>query len=135
VIDEVAFAGLAGQAGMVRRGDVSAGELVELAISRISCLDPEPKAFGAVYADRALEEAANADARVAAGEWAPLLWIPVAVKDEIDIGGEITSYGTGAMVNRPRPTRTSCAGCGPPERSFWARPRCPSWGCGRSPNP
>lgn len=47
---------------------------------------------------RLLREAAEADARVAAQEWAPLLGIPVAVKDEIDIGGEITSQGTGAMV-------------------------------------
>ena len=30
----------------------------------------------------------------------PLLGVPVAVKDEIDIAGEVTSYGTGAMVSK-----------------------------------
>ncbi|MGZ6692694.1 MAG: amidase family protein [Solirubrobacteraceae bacterium] len=74
--------------------------MVELAFSRIDRLYPELNAFGAVYRERALREAAEADARVAAGEAAPLLGVPVAVKDEVDIGGEITSYGTGAMVTR-----------------------------------
>jgi amidase len=99
--DEVAFAGVAGQVELVRRGDVSVRELVELALGRIERLDPEMNAFGAVYPERALRDAAQADARVAAREWAPLLGVPVAVKDEIDIGGELTSYGTGAMVTPP----------------------------------
>lgn len=96
--DDVAFAGVARQVSLVRRGEVSARELVELAVRRIERLDPELNAFGAVYPERAMREAAEADARVAARDWAPLLGVPVAVKDEIDIGGEITSYGTGAMV-------------------------------------
>lgn len=91
--DEVAFAGVAGQGESVRRREVSARELVELAFSRIDRLDPELNGFGAVYPKRALREAAEADARVAADESAPLSGVPVAVKDEIDIGGEITSYG------------------------------------------
>jgi amidase len=96
--DEVAFAGVAGQAELVRRGEVSARELVELALARIERLDPEINAFAAVYPERALREAAEADARVAAGECAPLSGLPVAVKDEIDIGGELTSRGTAAIV-------------------------------------
>jgi amidase len=98
--DDVAFAGLVRQVELVRRGDVSARELVELALSRIERIDPQLNAFGAVYAERALLEAQQADARVRAGEDRPLLGIPIAVKDEIDIGGEVTSHGTGAMVTR-----------------------------------
>lgn len=96
--DDVAFMGVAGQAGLVRRGDASARELVELALARIGRLDPELNAFAAVYDERARLEAAQADARVRAGEERPLLGVPVAVKDEIDIRGEITSHGTGAFV-------------------------------------
>jgi amidase len=98
--DDVAFAGVDGQADLVRRGEVSARELVELALGRIERLDRELNAFGAVYAERALLEAAQADARARAGEDRPLLGVPVAVKDEIDIAGEVTSYGTGAMVSK-----------------------------------
>ena len=96
--EDVAFAGVTGQVELVRRGEVSVRELVELALTRIERLDRELNAFGAVYRERALREAVEADARVAARDWAPLLGVPVAVKDEIDIGGEITSHGTGAMV-------------------------------------
>ena len=66
--DDVAFAGVAGQADLVRRGEVSARELVELALGRIERLDRELNAFGAVYAERALLEATQADARARAGE-------------------------------------------------------------------
>jgi len=45
--DEVAFAGVAGQAELVRRGEVSARELVELVLGRIERLEPELNAFGA----------------------------------------------------------------------------------------
>ena len=101
VLDEsVAFAGVGGQADLVRRGEVSARELVELVLGRIERLDRELNAFGAVYAERALLEASQADARRRAGEDRPLLGVPVAVKDEIDIGGEVTGYGTGAMISK-----------------------------------
>jgi amidase len=98
--DEVAFAGVAGQAELIRRGEVSARDVVELVLGRIERLDRELNAFGAVYAERALMQAAQADARARAGENRPLLGVSVAVKDEIDIAGEITSYGTGAMVTK-----------------------------------
>jgi amidase len=38
---ELAFAGVARQAEMVRRGDVSSTELVELYLARIERLEPE----------------------------------------------------------------------------------------------
>jgi amidase len=97
---DVAFAGVASQADLVRRGEVSSRELVELALRRIAALEPELNAFGAVYADRALAEADAADRRHGAGEDAPLLGVPFAVKDEIDIAGEVTSRGTGAVATR-----------------------------------
>src|SRR3954452_5770521 len=94
---DVAFEGMAAQAELVRRGGVSARELVGLALGRIERLDGELNAFGAVFSERALVDAERADERRARGERAPLLGVPVAVKDEIDIAGEITSRGTGAI--------------------------------------
>ena len=97
---DTAFAGVAGQADLVRRGDASARELAELALARIERLDPELNAFGAVYPERALAEADAADRRRAAGEDAPLLGVPVGIKDEMDLAGEVTSRGSGANTAR-----------------------------------
>ena len=141
---EVAFAGVAGQVELVRRGDVSSRELVELALGRIERLDRELNAFGAVYAERALLEAAQADARVRAGESRPLLGIPVAVKDEIDIGGEITSRGTGAIATRATADaevvrRVRAAGgivvgkTKMPELGLWPFTESVTWGVTRNP--
>ena len=51
---DLAFAGLARQAQLVREGEVSARELVELSLERIERFDPQLNAFGAVYAEQAL---------------------------------------------------------------------------------
>jgi amidase len=97
VDDSVAFEGVAAQAALVRR-EVSARELVESALARIDRFDRELNAFGAIYPDRALAEADRADERRSRGESAALLGVPIAVKDEIDIAGEVTSRGTGAVT-------------------------------------
>lgn len=142
--EEVAFAGVGGQVELVRRGDVSSRELVELALGRIERLDRELNAFGAVYAERALLEAAQADARMRAGESRPLLGIPVAVKDEIDIGGEITSRGTGAIATRATADaevvrRVRAAGgivvgkTKMPELGLWPFTESVTWGVTRNP--
>ena len=96
----MAFDGVAAQAALVQDGEASARELVELALGRIERLDGELNAFGAVLAERALADADRADERRARGDRAPLLGVPVAVKDEIDIAGEVTSRGTGAITAR-----------------------------------
>jgi amidase len=98
--DDVAFAGLAGQIELVRSRAVSARELVERSLRRIERIDPDLNSFAAVYGERALHEADEADARIAKGDLAPFMGIPIAVKDEIDIAGEVTSRGTGAYTTR-----------------------------------
>jgi amidase len=97
---DVAFDGVAAQAELVRRGEVSARELAELALGRIERLDGELNAFGAVLAEGALADAERVDERRARGDRTPLLGVPVAVKDEIDIAGEVTSRGSGAITAR-----------------------------------
>jgi amidase len=93
---ELAFAGIARQAESIREGAVSAAELVDLYLERIERLDPELNAFRVVFAERARAEAAQADARLKAGEERPLLGVPVAVKDNLNVAGEVTAMGTNA---------------------------------------
>jgi amidase len=92
--DELAFAGAAKQAEMVRAGEVSPKELVQLSLDRIARLDPELNAFRKVFAEKAMLEAEQAEARVQAGEERPLLGVPVAIKDEVDVAGEVNTHGT-----------------------------------------
>lgn len=93
---DLAFAGLARQAALVRAGEVSSRELVELYLERIARLDPELNAYSVVLAERALIEADQADSRHAAGDERPLLGVPVAIKDNTDVAGTVTTVGTAA---------------------------------------
>jgi amidase len=95
--DDLAFAGAARQAEMVRAGEVSSTELVQLSLERIERLNPELNAFRKVFAERALLEAEQAEARLKAGEERPLLGVPIAIKDEVDVAGEVKTIGTDAF--------------------------------------
>jgi len=95
--EEIAFAGAAKQAEMVRAGEVSPKELVQLSLDRIAALDPQLNSFRKVFAERALLEAEQAEARRSAGDERPLLGVPIAIKDEVDVAGEVKSWGTDAF--------------------------------------
>jgi amidase len=73
-------------------------ELVEDSLTRIERLNPTLGAFRCVMVDSARAAADGADARRAAGENGPLLGMPIAVKDNMDVGGELTTHGTGAVT-------------------------------------
>jgi amidase len=96
--EEVAFAGAAEQARLVREGEVSPTELVQLCLDRIARLDPELNSFRKVLGEKALLEAKQAEARLKAGEERPLLGVPVAIKDEVDVVGEVKTKGTDAFT-------------------------------------
>jgi amidase len=98
---ELAFAGVARQAELIRAGSVSSAELVELYLDRIARLDPGLNAFRVVFSERVRAEAAQADARRAAGGDRPLLGVPVAVKDNVDVAGEVTAMGSNAYGPPP----------------------------------
>jgi amidase len=103
--DELAFAGAARQAEMVRAGEVSPGELVRLCLERIERLDPQLNSFRKVFAEKALLEAEQAEARLKAGEERPLLGVPIAIKDEVDVAGEVKTNGTDAFEE---PAKADC---------------------------
>jgi amidase len=96
--DEIAFAGAVRQAEMVRKGEASPTELVELCLDRIERLDPQLNSFRKVFPEKAMLEAEQAEARVKAGEERPLLGVPIAIKDEVDVAGEVNSHGTDAFT-------------------------------------
>src|SRR5215208_3776810 len=96
--DQLAYAGVVRQAELVRSGEVSSRELVELYLERIERLDPELNAFRTVMAERALVDAQQADGRRGAGDDRPLLGVPIGVKDVEDVTGEVTRWGTDAFT-------------------------------------
>ncbi|HET9875899.1 MAG TPA: amidase [Mycobacterium sp.] len=93
---ELAFAGAAEQARMLSAGTITAPALLEVYLERITRLDPQLRCYRAVLADAARTEAAAAQQRLDAGERLPLLGVPVAIKDDTDIAGQTTTYGTSA---------------------------------------
>jgi amidase len=75
-------------------GEASAREVVEESLARIEELNPRFNAFTVVLADQARAEADARDAARAAGEpLGPLHGVPVAIKEELDVAGCVTTFG------------------------------------------
>ncbi len=81
---------------MLADGTITAPELLELYLERIARLDRQLRSFRVVLADSARQEAGVAQERLNAGERLPLLGVPIAIKDDVDVAGEVTTYGTAA---------------------------------------
>ncbi len=142
--DELAFAGAGQQARLLREGAITAPELIEVYLSRIAALDPLLRCYRVVMADSARREAAQAQARLDAGEQLPLLGVPIAIKDDVDIAGEVTAYGTAAygparnrdaeVVRRLRATGAVVLGkTAVPEMMIWSFTETVTYGATRNP--
>ena len=92
---ELAFAGVAKQAELVRNGAVTPRELVETALQRIADLDPQINSFRRVFAEQALAAADRAAQQIGATDM-PLLGVPIAVKDDTPYAGEPRVLGSSA---------------------------------------
>jgi len=102
---DLAFASLREHRRLLRRGSLSARELAESCLRRIERIDGGLGAFEAVAA--ALRQADSAQAALmGADDTRPLLGVPVAVKADFDIAGQVTTHGSAA--NR-RPAQRSAA--------------------------
>ncbi len=86
-----------GVAELVRRTtsrEVSAVEVLEACLARIEQRDPALNAFSVVLSAQARAEAAERDRSLAAGEApGPLHGVPVAIKEEIDVAGCVSTFG------------------------------------------
>jgi len=144
---DLAFAGVARQAEMIAAGELSARDLLEVYLERIQRLDPMLNAFRVVFRERARLEADQADARQRGGGQAaqrPLLGVPVAVKDDIDVAGEVTALGSNAygdpapadaeVVRRLREAGAVIIGkTNVPELCAWDFTETATWGATRNP--
>ncbi|MCQ8769333.1 amidase [Streptomyces telluris] len=95
-LTDLTGSGLVEQVRALAAGDVTSRALVERSLARIAETQPLLNAFRRVRAEAALAEADAADRRLAAGEAGerlPLLGVPVAVKDDVDVAGEPTAFG------------------------------------------
>jgi amidase len=144
VQDEVAFAGAARIAQMVRDKEISPSELVELYLDRISRIDPKLNAFRVVLGEQARAEAKQAEERLASGDQAPLLGVPISIKDNVDYAGEVTTHGTSAygepaaedslIVRRLREAGAVILGkTNLPELAIYGFTESPTWGDTRNP--
>jgi amidase len=79
-------------------GEVTSDELVRRSLHAIDISQPTLNAFRVVLIKSALADAADADRRRAAGDEAPLLGVPIAVKDDVDIAGVPTAFGTSGYI-------------------------------------
>lgn len=141
---DLAFAGMTEQAALLQRGEISSTDLVELCLARIDASESSLNAFRIVCAKSALAEAASADQRLNAGERAPLLGVPIAIKDDVDLAGHTTPFGCGgshkpAAEDAEMVRRLRLAGAIPigktnaPEVGQWPFSESPSFGATRNP--
>lgn len=89
------------QLGALSSGSVSSVDLVTRALDRAEASQSTLNAFRYFRREQALAEAAKADARRARGEDLPLLGVPVAMKDDVDITGLPTAFGCDDTGRRP----------------------------------
>jgi amidase len=88
-----AMIGLETRARELAAGETTSVELTRAALDRAAATQPTLNAFRRLRPDAALAEAAAADRRLAAGERRPLLGVPIAIKDDMDLAGEPTAFG------------------------------------------
>ncbi len=87
--DQLVFSGPFELAELVRSRQVKPRELVEVSLRRIEALNPQLNAFRVTMAEEAL---AAADA--AEGADGPLAGVPIAIKDDIPVKGQVTTRGS-----------------------------------------
>jgi aspartyl-tRNA(Asn)/glutamyl-tRNA(Gln) amidotransferase subunit A len=94
-MSDLAWLSAADTAAAVRRRALSPVDTVRAALERIAARDGALNAFCALRADEALAEARALEARIVRGDDpGPLAGVPFGVKDEQDVAGMATTYGS-----------------------------------------
>lgn len=100
--EDLLFSGISRQAELVAAGEISSTELVAASLERIERLDPMLNAFRAVLADEAIDAARRADSERPDPRERPLHGVPIAIKNDSDVAGQPTSYGSRATSKTPK---------------------------------
>ena len=86
---------LTDQRALLADRQVSSVELATQTLAAVAASAGAVNAYLSVDADAVLAAAAVSDARIAEGRARPLEGVPVAVKDNIDVAGMVTTAGMG----------------------------------------
>jgi amidase len=133
------------QAQMVRSRAVTARRLVELTLGRIDDVEPRVNAFRVVMAEGARSDADRIDALSdAERDGLPLAGVPVAIKDDTDVRGQSTMWGSAidrgaaghdaVAVRRLREAGAVIIGkTNVPELTLWPWTSSQRWGDTRNP--
>ncbi|MDX1394713.1 MAG: amidase [Gemmatimonadota bacterium] len=98
---EIAFLPVHRQAALLRAGHLTPTRLLDIYLERMYRLDPLLLCAVSILEDRARDEAARAEAEIAAGEWrGPLHGIPYGLKDLFAVRGTRTTWGSADFENR-----------------------------------
>lgn len=98
--DDLIYKSASELAKMIRNKEVSAVDAVRACYARIDVINPKINAVVAVCRERALAEAAEADAMLAAGKSkGPLHGVPFTIKDSFDTAGVVSTGGTMGRKN------------------------------------
>ncbi|YAF96885.1 MAG: AtzE family amidohydrolase [Nodularia sp. CChRGM 3473] len=97
-------------AAAVRTGEVSAVEVTQAALARITARNPQLNCFTAITAKTALTDAATIDREIAQGHHpGSLAGVPFAVKNLFDIAGLTTLAGSKINAENPPATQDATA--------------------------
>lgn len=90
--EDMGSAGVAETVRLTHAGRLKAVATVEAALERIAGRDPGLNAFSLVRGEAARAEAAETD-KVRKADRGPLHGVPIAIKEELDVAGCVTTFG------------------------------------------
>lgn len=100
-IEDVAFASIAELAGLLKARKITSLELTKMYLARLKKYDPLLHFTITLTEERALKQAAAADAEIAAGKYrGPLHGIPWGAKDLLAVKGYPTTWGAGGFEHQ-----------------------------------
>src|SRR4051795_9385562 len=94
----IRFPTITNQLYQLAAGTVTSEQLVRRSLDAIDASQSTLNAFRVVLTKQALADAAEADRKRAAGEQLPLLGVPGAVKDDVDVAGVPTRFGADGNI-------------------------------------
>lgn len=136
--------GVADQIALLAAGELGPVELTESVLTEIESSQSTLNAFRILRPEAAQAEAAEAEKRLAAGERLPLLGMPIAIKDDMDLAGEPTAFGCGGrfepkLLDGAVAAKLKAAGAvivgktNSPEIGLWPFTEGPAFGVTRNP--